>query len=820
MNGSVRPPLSAPTLLAPAGDWDCARAAIANGADAIYFGLDQFNARMRAENFTLAMLPELMQWLHEQGAKGYLTLNTLIFSHELSDVEAYLRLAIESGVDAVIVQDVGLMRLIRHLSPDFPIHASTQMTVTSSAGVEWARQLGCDLVVLARECSLKDIEAIQAELTTPLPLEIFVHGALCVAYSGQCLTSEALGGRSANRGECAQACRMPYDLIVDGQVKDLGERRYVLSPQDLAGVELLPQLIKAGLACFKIEGRLKTPEYVASVTRIYRQALDQAIATETVQLSPDERYELEMSFSRGLYTGWLEGIDNQKLVHARYAKKRGVYVGQVLAIATEQVQLQTRIPLNPGDGVVFSDGRREIGGRIHAVERQGKRVWLRFGRHDLDGSQLRVGDHIWKTSDPALEKTIRQSLKNTHTQPLTIQVSGSLGEPLCLTASDPQGHQASLTAAIPLQVAQNQPLDTAKLAAQLGRLGNTPFHLGELDNQLPLGLMLPVSELNRLRRGIVEALITQRRQGHPWTLKPAATWRELVPALLSHSAPAAQLLPLVRSLVQLEAVLATNLPQVYVELADPRANKEAISRARKAGKAIWIAPPRITKPNEQWTLKQVRDLDADGYLIRNYDHLAWCDAVPCVGDFSLNVANPLSAALYFERGLPRLTAAYDLTIDQLLDLAAACPAGSLEVTLHQHMPMFHMEHCVFCAFLSDGTDYTNCGRPCETHQVSLRDRVGSEHVLSADIGCRNTLFNATAQTGAEYLPKLVEAGVSHFRIEFVQESAAEVSRTLKLYDQLLRGEIRGADLWRQLNTQSAVQQRLGVTHGTFERVSR
>ncbi|NJK72683.1 MAG: U32 family peptidase [Synechococcaceae cyanobacterium SM2_3_60] len=798
------------------------RAAVANGADAVYFGLDQFNARMRAENFTLAMLPELMQWLHEQGAKGYLTLNTLIFTQELSDVEAYLRVAIESGVDAVIVQDVGLMRLIRHLSPDFPIHASTQMTVTSGAGVEWARQLGCDLVVLARECSLKDIEAIQASLTTPLPLEIFVHGALCVAYSGQCLTSEALGGRSANRGECAQACRMPYELVVDGQVKDLGERRYLLSPQDLAGVEVLPQLVKAGLACFKIEGRLKTPEYVASVTRIYRQALDQALANEVVHLSPAERYELEMSFSRGLYTGWLEGINNQKLVHARYAKKRGVYLGQVLAMATEQVKLQTRVPLSPGDGVVFSDGRHEVGGRIHAVERQGKQVWLRFGRHDLEWSQLRVGDHMWKTSDPNLEKTIRQSFKHSQPQPLSLEVRGALGEPLSLTARDPQGHRVSLRSEICLQTAHSQPLDTAKLEAQLGRLGNTPFYLGSLINHLAPGLMLPVSELNRLRRAVVEALIEERREGKPWTLNPAATWRDLLPAVPSHPAQRAPLLPLVlplvRSLAQLDAVLATDLPQVYVELADPRANKEAVQRGQAAGKAVWIAPPRISKPNEQWTLKQVRG--ADGYLIRNYDHLAWCDEVPCVGDFSLNVANPLSAALYLERGLPRLTAAYDLTGEQLLDLAAACPPGSLEVTLHQHMPMFHMEHCVFCAFLSEGTDYTNCGRPCETHQVSLRDRVGSEHVLSADIGCRNTLFNATAQTGADYFTKLHAAGIAHFRIEFVQESAAEVSRTLALYEQLLRGELRGADLWRQLSAQGAVQQRLGVTHGTFERVSR
>ena len=282
-----------PELLAPAGDWDCAKAAVENGADAIYFGLEKFNARMRAHNFTEADLPKLMEFLHRRGVRGYVTFNTLVFENELADAEKYLRAIISAGVDAAIVQDVGICQLIRKLSPDFPIHASTQMTVTSAGGVEFARELGCNLVVLARECSIAEIEKIQiaqssrftvhgsesenpkpGTLNCELPLEVFVHGALCVAYSGQCLTSESLGGRSANRGECAQACRMPYDLISDGKQVPLGDKRYLLSPQDLAGLEVLPELIRAGVASLKIEGRLKTPEYVANITkRVYRASV-------------------------------------------------------------------------------------------------------------------------------------------------------------------------------------------------------------------------------------------------------------------------------------------------------------------------------------------------------------------------------------------------------------------------------------------------------------------------------------------------------------------------------------------------------------------
>src|SRR5207249_11240221 len=223
-----------PELLAPAGDWECARAAVENGADAIYFGLEKFNARMRAHNFSEADLPALMEFLHGRGVKGYVTFNTLVFENEMAQAEQYLRTMIAAGVDAAIVQDVGMCRLIRRLSPDFPIHVSTQMTITSAGGVEFARELGCNLVVLARECSLKEIDKIQNENhERPLPLEVFVHGALCVAYSGQCLTSESLGGRSANRGECAQACRLPYELIADGKPVPLGDRKYLLSPQDL-----------------------------------------------------------------------------------------------------------------------------------------------------------------------------------------------------------------------------------------------------------------------------------------------------------------------------------------------------------------------------------------------------------------------------------------------------------------------------------------------------------------------------------------------------------------------------------------------------------
>ncbi|MBA3921063.1 MAG: U32 family peptidase [Nostocaceae cyanobacterium] len=810
--------LQRPELLAPAGHWDCAKAAVENGADAIYFGLERFNARMRAQNFTVADLPELMAFLHQRGVKGYVTLNTLIFPQELVEAEQYLRTIIAAGVDAAIVQDVGICRLIRHLSPDFPIHASTQMTITSAAGVEFAESLGCNLVVLARECSLLEIDKIQHQLadnSASLPLEVFVHGALCVAYSGQCLTSEALGGRSANRGECAQACRMPYDLIADGEVVDLGNRKYLLSPQDLAGLEILPDLVKSGVSSLKIEGRLKTPEYVANVTRVYREALDRlGLASQTMPSSPD-RYKLEMGFSRGLYTGWFRGIDNQELVHARFGKKRGVYLGEVTRIRNEQVTVRLKAPVKPGDGVVFDCGHPEApeeGGRIYTVELREEEAVLGFGWNHLNLRLLHVGDRVWKTSDPELDRQLRQSFAGENPQyqrPVNLEVYGEVGVPLVAIARDELGNIVQAESSISLVAAHTKPLTTERLQEQLGRLGNTPFCLGSLLNHLNGAVMLPVSELNRMRREIVLQLEERRSQPKQWKLHSNTSLQTLLPSPtppLSHSPT---LIVLVRNLKQLQAALQSGIETLYCEFADPLAYREAVRMVRQTTSTIWVAPPRITKPGENWILKQVRSCDADGYLVRNYDHLQYFGQDRCIGDFSLNVANALTADYFQQFGLERLTASYDLNITQLQDLLTSCPPDWFEITIHQHMPMFHMEHCVFCAFLSEGTDYTNCGRPCEQHEVKLRDRVGTEHVLTADIGCRNTVFNGTAQTGAEYVQRLIDLGGRYFRLEFVNETPDQVSQTIHYYRQLLQGEISGAQLWRELQ----LQRQLGVTRG-------
>ncbi len=879
-----------PELLSPAGDWECARAAVENGADAIYFGLEKFNARMRAHNFTEADLPKLMEFLHGRGVKGYVTFNTLVFENEMLEAEQYLRTMIASGVDAAIVQDVGICRLIRQLSPDFPIHVSTQMTITSLGGVKFTRQLGCNLVVLARECSLKEIGMIlkgetsaTAKASEVLPVEVFVHGALCVAYSGQCLTSEALGGRSANRGECAQACRLPYELIADGKLVPLGDRKYLLSPQDLSGLKVLPDLVRLKVASLKIEGRLKSPEYVANITRIYRQALDElneeGLAggsseppdwgkkassppaeektlqeSESKQATDDQnRYEMEMAFSRGLYTGWFRGINNQDLVHGRFSKKRGVYLGKVLEVRREQVTILLESSLKPGDGVVFdagNPGEEEEGGRVYGIKEElgfrrsrnevrslsaGEKnskihsttvraVMLSFGHGAIDFNRIHAGNRLWKTSDPELERSLRQSFAgNTprFQRPVFFEVYGEEGKMLSVLARDEAGHLARADSTMLLVRAEQQPLTLARLLQQFGRLGGTPFKLGCLKNFLPDGLLLPVSELNCLRRELVRELQYRRAQPTRWVVRPQSQIEELKtnaakPSVTPHSSTSsAKLHVLVRNLTQLESALVSGVDTLYCDFEDPKKYREAVNQFRSSDvrgscSAIFVAPPRIFKMGEEWTLNLVRASGADGYLVRNYDHLEFFAKDRRVGDYSLNVANHL-AGDYFKNifNLERVTASYDLNASQLEALLQSGSPEWFEVTVHQHMPMFHMEHCVFCAFLSKGTDYTNCGRPCDTHDLKLRDRVGAEHPVKADAGCRNTVYHSRAQTGAEHVSRLMELGVRHFRLEFLNESAEEVKQTVSRYRRLLMGEISARQLWREMN----LLNQLGVTRG-------
>lgn len=825
------PPRNAPELLAPAGDRECLAAAIANGADAVYFGLDTgFNARARATNFSVADLPDVMRVLHRHGLKGYATLNTLVFDDEIEDFRDVVRAVAEAGVDAVLVQDVGGALLIREVAPGLAIHASTQMTLTSAETINLAERLGMERVVLAREASIDEIVGIRKQTT--MPLEVFVHGALCVAYSGQCLTSESFGGRSANRGQCAQACRLPYELVCDGKDVDLGDQRYLLSPQDLAAYALSPELIAAGVNAFKIEGRLKTPEYVAAITSHYRRAIDTAMAGQPVAFSPRDIEEMELTFSRGFSPGWLAGIDHKMLVPATSSAKRGVRLGTVVAAGRGRVTIELAsglaVGVKRGDGVAFDCGATSddaIGGRVYEVFADGVsrtdavtrgRVDLAFAHDGLDVTKLARGQAVWKTDDPIVSSRLRKSFSGElrRQQPVDLAVVAIAGEALQVTATLTSGRTVTVHSAEPTQVATRHPLDDAVLREQLGRLGATPFELRGLTATITGSPMLPLSLLGRVRKDLVAAL-------EQIIDEPAAASNQsgvaLEAAVRRCDGPPLGLPVLhvlVRSLAQLDAVLDLGEQSFYADFADIRQYRDAVARCRAAGAAIHVATPRIQKEGELGIFAALEKHGPDGVLVRNWSGLVFFRerGVPVVGDFSLNVANHHTAGFFMDAGCARVTASYDLNREQLMALVEGVPPQWLEVVVHQHMPLFHMEHCVFCSVLSPGTDKTNCGRPCDEHVVQLRDRVGSAHPLTADVGCRNTLWNATPQSGAEVVPSLLAAGVRHFRIEFLDENAADVAQVIRAYRDLIAGKARGHDVWKQLGAMN----RVGVTRGTLE----
>src|SRR5262245_27176649 len=343
----VAPPRRRPEILAPAGDRAPLSAALAAGADAVYFGLDDgFNARARARNFASDGLAEVMAWIHRAGARAYVTLNTLVFEPELAVVEELIRRVAAAGVDAIIVQDPAVALLARAISPAAPgratraleVHASTQMTASSPLAVGLLAGLDLTRVVVPRELSVEEIR--QYREGTNVELEVFVHGALCVAWSGQCLSSEAWGGRSANRGQCAQACRLPYSLVVDGAVRDLGEVEYLLSPKDLVGLDAVPALAEIGVASLKIEGRLKGPAYVATAVAQYRRAASHSVGEAPPAIGPPsspvdvplDRESLHVAYSRGITSGFLDSADHQTLVEGRFPRHRGLPLGRVIEI--------------------------------------------------------------------------------------------------------------------------------------------------------------------------------------------------------------------------------------------------------------------------------------------------------------------------------------------------------------------------------------------------------------------------------------------------------------------------------------------------------
>ena len=515
--GRDRERKTGPELLAPAGEFAAFKAAVENGADAVYLGGKSFSARASAANFTREELLDAVDYAHLRGVKIYVTLNTLIDNQEFDEALEYAYFLQRIGVDALIIQDLGLLFKLRQVLPELNLHASTQMTIHNAEGVRFLKKWGLKRVVLAREVSLEEILQIRQE--TDCELEVFVHGALCISYSGQCQLSSLIGGRSGNRGRCAQPCRMVYGLeqgeaAAKPPAKGPAGDSYLLSTRDLNTLKLLPHIVAAGVASLKIEGRMKRPEYVATVVRTYRQALDRLLANpDAYEVFPEEERVLEQIFNRDFTPGYLPGNPGGDLMSYQRPNNRGLYLGRVVDYIsqTKLVRVKLEETLRLGDGLevwVTRGGRQGL--KVEQISVQGVFQEEAYPGEvaELKGdlaAHARPGDRVFKTHDAKLMEQAQQSLRGTQRRvPLWLKVRAAIGEPLVLEATDQDGNYARAATEFIGEAAQRFPLTPESVRAQIDRLGTTVFSLAEIEYDLASpGVMVPVSAINHARRKLI-----------------------------------------------------------------------------------------------------------------------------------------------------------------------------------------------------------------------------------------------------------------------------------------------------------------------------
>ena len=827
---------SKPELLAPAGDWESLVAAVQNGADAVYLGGRLFNARHGAANFDDRQLQRAVEYAHIRGVRVYVTVNILLRDEELAGAARFLHFLQRIGADAAITQDLGLAVLARGVIPELALHASTQMTVHNRAAVEKLLEMGFARVVLAREMGLEEIAAIKR--ATGAELEVFIHGALCVCYSGQCLLSSMIGGRSGNRGRCAQPCRLTYTLVDEKErplvnPREVGE--YLLSPRDLNTSEHLPDLIRAGINSFKIEGRMKRPEYVATVVRIYRELIDRAVQEDNYYLTPREARDLAQIFNRDFTTGYFYGRPGFALMSYKRPNNRGLFLGRVIRYhpASRRAAVALELPLRPGDGleVWVSRGGR-VGLEVHELWEKGRRV---------DGApagavveipvpeRVHPGDRIFKTHDASLMERARATFtspKEVRKVPVRFSVRVHMGEPLMVVVEDPEGNRGEGRGATPAARAVRQPLTPEFLRRQLDRLGNTPFALADLHCALDGDVIVPVGEINEARRQALEQLAAARlaaarpappvaedvfesRLAGAVCPNPAracggarasgpirgaaagvARWRvgERAPLLsVAVTHPAG-----VRAAVEAGADLIYFGGESF--RSGPAIKEEDIRRAvevcRERGAAFVLSTPRIIHDPEMPVVERLLDLAAglamDGVLAGNLglvERLAR-RGLALYADLAFNIFNRYTAAWLLDQGAVQLALSPELTMDQVARLVDGGRLAA-EVLVQGAVELMVSRYCVPGSLLGGLAPGKGCAGPCTGRRCALKDRLGAVFPVEVDQFCRMHIFNSRDLCLVDDVPRFREMGVAVLRIDARGRDEHYIGAAVKAYRRAL-----------------------------------
>ncbi len=799
-------------LLAPAGSKEALIAAVESGANAVYLAGNMFGARAYANNFDEDGLREAIRFAHLRQVKIHVTVNTIVDDAELEALADYLRFLYEAGADAVLVQDLGVARLVKQVSPGLPMHASTQMTVHNLAGVKALEAMGFSRVVLSRELSLKDIRYICAN--SKAEIEVFVHGALCVCYSGQCLMSSMIGGRSGNRGRCAQPCRLPYTLVDETGKDVLADTagQYLLSPRDMNTIDILPELLEAGVASLKIEGRMKRPEYVAVVVDTYRRAIDSYFQGNGYAVEDEAKKSLAQIFNRDFTTAYLLDRPGRNMMSDRRPNNRGLLIGRVIRYDWDvrRVTIKLSGSIQLGDQVDFWV---KVGGRVtatiqdlqdaqgHAIAQADSGVEVSFPIP----SAVRDHDRVFKVFDAGLMERAREFFNTgapVRCIPVQVQVFAAVGKPLRIRMTDADGYFAEALTDFQGEEARKRPLTQETIQKQVSRLGSTVYVLDELQTEIEGNVMVPVSEINEARRKVTEALDAVRLASYGRPALPAFSYA--APKEKRRFVEHADILVSVDTFDKAEAALSAGADGILFggesyrhEMLTAKQYGEVCQLVRAQGKKIFFQTPRIV--NEVWMksfqslLQVLAELGPDAVYVHNIAVLSLVRAMglPVHIDTSLIAYNHLALEELADLGASSVTLSPELTLAQTAKLAAVSPVP-VECIVDGNLELMVSEYCVTGSFLG-GIDQGPCTRPClrKGAKYALKDRKNVLFPLVMDQFCHMHVLNGKKLSMLPHAMKFAELGIGSLRIEgkYMDASGlAEIVRNYKKYSQW-KGEI-------------------------------
>ncbi|MDD4775301.1 MAG: U32 family peptidase [Syntrophomonas sp.] len=784
-------------FLAPAGSWEAFLAAVNNGADAVYIGGQHFSARQAATNFDPPRLEEAVQYAHQRGRRVYVAVNTLIDGQEFESALDYLFQLAASGVDAVILQDMGLLQAAASLLPGLRIHASTQMNTHNQDGAALLKRLGVSRIVLARELSADEIQVIH-RASAGVELEVFVHGALCFSYSGQCLFSSVVGGRSGNRGRCAQPCRLPYALCQEGRrIQIMEPGRYRLSPADLCLIDHLPLLASSGVTALKIEGRMRRPEYVAVVTKAYRQVLDRLQEDPGYKVSTEIKQGLRAIFNRGYTTGHLVDA-GQPLMNTITPKNKGILVGQVLQQSNSyrtSIELSEKVCL--GDGLAVWAGADTVRPLILREIRSGGQRLTEAGpglviEVKLDGP-VSPSNPVYKTHDQELLNQARRTISAEPPPRIGVDAEVFLvpGEKMQLVLQA-QGHRVQAESQHPLQPARTQALDEEVIRQKIGRLGDSRFTLNDLRVTGDSPLSLPFSEINALRRRAVDLLTRELGPlSSAWIAPegcPADKTKFLTIPRTCGAYPA-RLTVAVSDTEAAAQALDAGADRVYLgidgmgsghRIDQQQLEKFALVTGNDGGRVVPLLP-RIHQPADGWNYREaVRG--GSNLMISSWADLEWAgrNQFQFYIDYNMNVFNPYTLRMLVAKGAAGITLSPELSWKQL---AAFPDLSQAELLVHGELILMQSQHCLIGPVRAPGPPA--CEWACRRGDYSLQDQRGYSFPLETDSDCRQYIFNSRPLCLMEDLDRILDLHPAAIRIEARRERPGQVRALTSLYREAL-----------------------------------